>query len=188
LGAAQLIGDPTPSTFWTAFLRKLARRGLRGVKLVISDAHEGIKAAVAKVLNATWQCCRVHFMRNVLVHASRQGRRVISAFVATAFAQEDAEAARTQWRHRSTNTAIQGAQGHGAKVLEFAHLNINAAFEQARNLSSVKSLNEFFALSNDHLRQQFEILSGQAQELAAIAQKMTAATTDSIKAGVQKVV
>jgi transposase-like protein len=92
------IGPSEAETFWTGFLRKLARRGLRGVKLVISDAHDGIKAAVAKVFNATWQRCRVHFMRNVLAHAGRQGRRVVSAFIATAFAQNDAEAARTQWR------------------------------------------------------------------------------------------
>jgi transposase-like protein len=92
------IGPSEAETFWTAFLRKLARRGLRGVKLVISDAHEGIKAAVSKVLNATWQRCRVHFMRNVLAHSGRQGRRVVSAFIATAFAQDDAEAARAQWR------------------------------------------------------------------------------------------
>ena len=70
------IGPSEAETFWTEFLRKLARRGLRGVKLVISDAHEGIKAAVSKVLNATWQRCRVHFMRNVLAHAGKSGRRV----------------------------------------------------------------------------------------------------------------
>ena len=93
------IGASEAETFWTGFLRKLARRGLRGVKLVVSDAHEGLKAAVAKVLTgAAWQRCRVHFMRNVLAHAGRQGRRVVSAFVATAFAQDDAEAARQQWR------------------------------------------------------------------------------------------
>jgi len=61
------IGPSEAETFWTAFVRKLARRGLRGVKLVISDAHEGLKAAVSKVLHASWQRCRVHFMRNVLV-------------------------------------------------------------------------------------------------------------------------
>jgi transposase-like protein len=93
------IGASEAETFWTAFLRKLARRGLRGVKLVISDSHEGIKAAVSKVLSTTWQRCRVHFMRNVLAHAGKQGRRVISAFIATAFAQNDAAAARQQWRH-----------------------------------------------------------------------------------------
>jgi transposase-like protein len=92
------IGPSEAEPFWTAFLRKLAHRGLRGVKLVISDAHEGIKAAVAKVLCATWQRCRVHFMRNVLAHAGRQGRRVVSAFIATAFAQNDADKAKAQWR------------------------------------------------------------------------------------------
>jgi putative transposase len=92
------IGPSEAEPFWVAFLRKLARRGLRGVKLVISDAHEGLKAAIAKVLSATWQRCRVHFMRNALAHAGKSGRRVVSAFVATAFAQNDAESARQQWR------------------------------------------------------------------------------------------
>ena len=92
------IGPSEAETFWTAFLRKLARRGLRGVKLIVSDAHEGIKATVRKVFNASWQRCRVHFMRNALAHAGKSGRRVVSAFIATAFAQDDAEAARTQWR------------------------------------------------------------------------------------------
>jgi putative transposase len=92
------IGPSEAETFWTAFLRQLARRGLRGVKLVVSDAHEGIKPTVAKVLDASWQRCRVHFMRNALAHAGKSGRRVVSAFIATAFAQDDAEAARTQWR------------------------------------------------------------------------------------------
>ncbi|AVM72876.1 Transposase, Mutator family [Magnetospirillum gryphiswaldense MSR-1] len=89
------IGPSEAETFWTDFLRKLARRG---VKLVVSDAHEGLKAAIAKVLNATWQRCRVHFMRNVLAHAGKQGRRVVSAFIGTAFAQENAPAAHAQWR------------------------------------------------------------------------------------------
>jgi len=92
------IGPSEAETFWTEFLRKLARRGLRGVKLVISDAHEGIKAAIGKVLHASWQRCRVHFMRNVLAHAGRQGRRVVAAFIGTAFVQDDAEAASKQWR------------------------------------------------------------------------------------------
>ena len=65
------IGTSEAEPIWTAFLRKLTRRGLRGVKLVISDAHEGIKAAVSKVLCASWQRCRVHFMRNVLAHAGK---------------------------------------------------------------------------------------------------------------------
>ena len=63
------VGPSEAETFWTDFLRGLARRGLRGVKLVISDAHEGLKAAVTRVLRATWQRCRVHFMRNATAHA-----------------------------------------------------------------------------------------------------------------------
>jgi len=92
------IGASEAEPIWTEFLRTLTRRGLRGVKLVVSDAHEGIKAAVSKVLCATWQRCRVHFMRNVLAHSGKSGRRVVSAFIATAFAQETPEAASTQWR------------------------------------------------------------------------------------------
>ena len=65
---------------------------------MISDDHKGLKAAATRILGATWQRCRVHFLRNLLAHAGKQGRRVVSAFVATAFAQEDAEAAKTQWR------------------------------------------------------------------------------------------
>jgi hypothetical protein len=95
------IGPSEAETFWTEFLRKLARRGLRGVKLVISDAHEGLMAAAARVLSATHQRCRVHFARNALAHAGKNGRRVVSALMATAFAQDDAEAAKAQWRRVS---------------------------------------------------------------------------------------
>jgi putative transposase len=93
------IGTSEAEAIWKEFLRKLTRRGLRGVKLVVSDAHEGIKAAVSKVLCATWQRCRVHFMRNALAHAGKSGRRVVSAFIATAFAQDTPEAASVQWRN-----------------------------------------------------------------------------------------
>lgn len=92
------VGASEAEPFWTDFLRTLTRRGLRGVKLVISDAHEGLKAAVRKVISATWQRCRVHFMRNVLVHAPSGQRRMVSALIATIFAQETEAAARDQWR------------------------------------------------------------------------------------------
>ena len=92
------IGASEAETFWTSFLRGLARRGLSGVKLVIADDHKGLKAALTRILSATTQRCRVHFMRNLLAHAGKQGRRVVSAFITTAFAQEDAEAASAQWR------------------------------------------------------------------------------------------
>ena len=87
------IGPSEAETFWTEFLRKLRRRGLRGVKLVVSDAHEGIKAAVSKLMHASWQRCRVHTMRNALAHACKSSRRVVSAF-----AQDSADPAKGQWR------------------------------------------------------------------------------------------
>ena len=106
LGVA--IGASEAETFWTEFLRSLARRGLRGVKLVISDDHKGLKAAATRILGATWQRCRVHF-------AGRQGRRVVSAFVATAFAQEDADSAKVQWRQVADQLRpkVQAGSSHG---------------------------------------------------------------------------
>ncbi|TDH57955.1 IS256 family transposase [Dankookia rubra] len=92
------IGASEAETFWLDFLRSLARRGLRGVKLVISDAHEGLKAAVTKVLRSTWQRCRVHFGRTALAHAGKTQRRIVSAWIGTAYAQEDAATAHAQWR------------------------------------------------------------------------------------------
>jgi putative transposase len=92
------VGASEAEPFWTSFLRSLMRRGLRGVKLVISDAHEGLKAAASKVLRATWQRCRVHFMRNVLAPVPKGQRRVVSALIGTIFAQETPEAAHAQWR------------------------------------------------------------------------------------------
>lgn len=92
------IGLSEAEFFWLEFLRKLTRRGLRGVKLVISDAQQGLKNAAARVLGATWQRCRVHTMRNLLAHAGRQGQRLAAAFIGTAFAQQDAQAAKAQWR------------------------------------------------------------------------------------------
>jgi len=68
---------------------------------VIADAHEGLKAAAVRVPSATHQRCRVHFARNALAHAGKNGRRLVSALMATAFAQDDAEAAKTQWRRLS---------------------------------------------------------------------------------------
>jgi transposase-like protein len=97
-GLGMAIGASEAESLWLDFLRSLARRGLRGVKLVISDAHEGVKAAVTKVLRASWQRCRVHFMRTALAHAGKTQRRIVSAWIGTAFAEADAPAAHAQWR------------------------------------------------------------------------------------------
>lgn len=92
------IGTSEAEPFWTDFLRSLMRRGLRGVKLVISDAHVGIRAAVAKVLKSTWQRCRVHFLRNALAHAGKGQRHMVLAMINTAFAQDMRESATAQGR------------------------------------------------------------------------------------------
>jgi transposase-like protein len=92
------VGPSEAEPFWTKFLRSLTRRGLRGVKLVISDAHEGLKAAAAKVLSSTWQRCRVHFMRNALAYVGPSQRPMVAAAIRTAFTQETAEAAHQEWR------------------------------------------------------------------------------------------
>src|ERR1700676_1311692 len=92
------VGPTEAEPFWTNFLRSLTRRGLRGVKLVISDAHEGLKAAAAKVLKCTWQRCRVHFIRNALAHAGKGQCQMVLAMINTVFAQDTQETAIAQWR------------------------------------------------------------------------------------------
>jgi putative transposase len=93
------IGPSEAETFWSTFLRSLVRRGLRGVRLVISDAHEGLKAAIARVLGATWQRCRVHWMRNALAHVGKAHQSMAAAALRQAFLQPDAASARQTWRH-----------------------------------------------------------------------------------------
>jgi transposase-like protein len=91
------IGASEEEAFWTAFLRELAGRGLKGVELVVSDAHQGLKHAVATVLaGAAWQRCRVHFMRNVLAHVPKADKSIVAAAIRTIFAQPNQEAARQQ--------------------------------------------------------------------------------------------
>src|SRR5919199_3620917 len=85
------IGPSEAETFWSGFLKSLVRRGLRGVKLVISDAHEGLKQAIAKVMGATWQRCRVHWVRNALAHVPKGQHPVVAAAIRQAFLQPDRE-------------------------------------------------------------------------------------------------
>ena len=91
------IGDSENETFWTEFLRDLTDRGLSGVQLVISDAHRGLTAAIARVLQGSaWQRCRVHAMRNLLTAARHEHRQLIAALIRTVFAQPDHDRARAQ--------------------------------------------------------------------------------------------
>jgi putative transposase len=91
-------GPAENEEFWTAFLRSLKKRGLSGVRLIISDAHQGLKNAAAKVLGATWQRCRVHFMRNALAYVPKAQHQMVAAVIRTAFVQPTREEAVAQWR------------------------------------------------------------------------------------------
>jgi putative transposase len=85
------IGPSEAEVFWSDFLKEIRTRGLHGVKLVISDAHEGLKAAISRVMNATWQRCRVHWMSNAFAHVHKSRQSIV--------------------------TAADSAQGHGVKSL-----------------------------------------------------------------------
>jgi putative transposase len=92
------VGPSEAETFWSTFLRKLVKRGLKGVRLVISDAHEGLKHAIGRVLGSSWQRCRVHWMRNALAHVPKGQHTVVAAALRQAFLQPDAEIAHQTWR------------------------------------------------------------------------------------------
>src|ERR671935_268099 len=93
------VGPSEDGAFWLQFLRSLVARGLNGVKLVISDAHQGLKGAIAAVLQgAGWQRCRTHFMRNVLCLVPKGAQQMVAATIRTVFVQPDGASAREQWR------------------------------------------------------------------------------------------
>ena len=92
------LGPSEAETFWSTFLKGLVRRGLKGVKLVVSDAHEGLKAAIRRVLGATWQRCRVHWMRTALAHVPKGQQTMVAAALRQAFLQTDQASARQVWR------------------------------------------------------------------------------------------
>jgi putative transposase len=93
------VGPSEDGAFWTSFLRSLVTRGLSGVRLVTSDAHQGLKGAIEAVLQgASWQRCRVHFMRNALSLVPKAAQQMVGATIRTVFAQPDAQSAHEQWR------------------------------------------------------------------------------------------
>ncbi len=93
------IGPSEAEPFWSSFIKGLVRRGLKGVKLVISDAHDGLRHAITRVLSASWQRCRVHWMRNALAHVPKGQHTMVAAAIRQAFLQPDAAAAHNTWRH-----------------------------------------------------------------------------------------
>src|ERR1700710_853727 len=93
------IGPSEAETFWATFLKSLVRRGLHGIKLVISDAHEGLKAAIRRVMSSSWQRCRVHWMRNALSYVPKAQQSMAAAALRQAFMQPDRTSASQALRH-----------------------------------------------------------------------------------------
>ena len=107
------VGEAETEAFWREFLRGLVKRGLTGVQLAISDAHEGLKAAIAQVLGCPWQRCTVHFLRDCLGHARRDEHGALAALIRPIFNQEDREQARDR-----LSEAVAALDGRLPKVCE----------------------------------------------------------------------
>jgi len=122
------VGQSEAAPFWIDFLRALNRRGLKGVKLVISDAHEGLKLAIAQVLGATWQRCRVHTMRNLLVRVPKAQQSRVATTIREVFVQPTQDKARELWR--AIAAAAHNSLPKLAQAMEAANLTFPAAHRQ----------------------------------------------------------
>jgi putative transposase len=119
------VGDSEDEVFWTAFLRGLKDRRLAGVKLVISDAHAGLKASIPRVLaGASWQRCKVHLMRNILGTVASASKDMVAATVRTIFAQPSATACRAQLHE--VVRILEAQFPKAAAILESAEVDVLA--------------------------------------------------------------
>lgn len=120
------IGESEAKEFWLTFLRGLRQRGLTGVKLVISDAHEGLKAAIAQVFSASWQRCRVHFMRNLLACVPKVSQAMVSALIRQVFVQPDQASAHQTWRQVADQLRVRFPKA--AALMDVAEEDVLAYF------------------------------------------------------------
>ena len=125
------LGDSEAQGFWTGFLRSLRRRSLTGVQWVISDAHEGLKAAIEQVFSASWPRCRVHFLRNLLACVPKASPSLVGTRVRQVFVQPDAKSARTAWRQVADQLRPRLPKAaelmNGAEAGVLAHFHFPAA-------------------------------------------------------------
>lgn len=143
------VGASEEEAFWLEFLRSLVKRGLKGVQLVVSDAHEGLKSAVGTVFAGTsWQRCRVHFVRNVLAHIPKRDKAMVAAAVRTIFAQPSREGAGRQLRYVAET--IEPHWPEAARLLLRAEEDVLAfmAFPQAHR-SRIYSTNVLERLNKE---------------------------------------
>jgi transposase-like protein len=120
------VGECETEAFWTEFLRGLVARGLTGVQLAISDAHQGLKAAIAKVLSVPWQRCTVHFLRDCLGHARQEQQPMLAALIRPLFNQEEREAARDRLSEAVAH--LEGKLPKVASMLEDAEEDVLAFY------------------------------------------------------------
>jgi len=152
------IGMSETGSFWEDFLRSLVKRGLTGVKLVISDAHQGLKNAISTVFTgATWQRCRVHCMRNILSQVNRKQQGMVSAMIRTIFAQENQESAKRQLR--AITDQLRPHFPKAMEILEEAEEDLLAymAFPQAHH-AQIYSTNPLERL-NKEIRRRSNVVS-----------------------------
>src|SRR5512132_2610132 len=139
------VGEAETEAFWTEFLRGLVKRGLVGVQLAISDAHAGLKAAIAKVLGCAWQRCTVHFLRDCLGHARKDQHGLLAALIRPIFNADTLDQARDRLSEAVAH--LDGRMGKVASMLEDAETDILAfyAFPAAhwRKLRSTNPLERF---------------------------------------------
>ena len=125
------LGESETQVFWVDVLRNLRRRGLAGVQLVIFDAHEGLKAAIEQVFSASWQRCRVHFLRNLLACVPKTSQSLVGTLVRQVFVQPDVESAQKAWRQVADQ--LRPRFPKAAELMDqaetdvLAHLNFPAA-------------------------------------------------------------
>jgi putative transposase len=139
------VGEAETEAFWTDFLRDLVKRGLVGVQLAISDAHAGLKAAIAKLLGCAWQRCTVHFLRDCLGHARRDQHGLLAALIRPIFNADSLEQARDRLSEAVAH--LDGRLGKVAAMLEDAEADILAFYafpaDHWRKLRSTNPLERF---------------------------------------------
>jgi transposase-like protein len=139
------VGEAETEAFWTAFLRGLVKRGLVGVQLAISDAHAGLKAAIAKILGCAWQRCTVHFLRDCLGHARKDQHGLLGALIRPIFNADSQAQARDRLSEAVAH--LDGRMGKVAAMLEDAETDILAFYAfpvgHWRKLRSTNPLERF---------------------------------------------
>ena len=142
------VGESETEAFWTEFLHSLRARGLSGVQLVISDAHQGLKTAIGRVIATRWQRCTVHFLRDMLGHVSRAQQPVVATAIRQVFAADSAKQARE--RLGEVVARLDGPAPKVARLIEAAEEDLLGFYEFPReHWSKLRSTNPLERLNRE---------------------------------------